>query len=63
MAGVGGSIDDPIPDLAVAVGPPLVKFGAPRTGEQLGKQNCLLRMDEGLGEAGRFAGKDLFLTS
>jgi enolase len=56
----GGSIDDPIPDIAVAVGAPLVKFGAPRTGERLGKQNCLLRMEEELGAAARFAGPDVF---
>lgn len=56
----GGSIDDPIPDIAVAVGAPLVKFGAPRTGERLGKQNCLLRMEEELGDSGRFAGRELF---
>ena len=59
----GGSIDDPIPDIAVAVGASLVKFGAPRTGERLGKQNCLLRTEEELGEAGRFAGQGLFRTS
>jgi hypothetical protein len=59
----GGSIDDPIPDIAVAVGAPLVKFGAPRTGERLGKQNCLLRIEEEFGEAGRFAGQDLFRAS
>jgi enolase len=58
----GGSIDDPIPDIAVAVGARLVKFGAPRTGERLGKQNCLLRMEEELGEAARFAGLELFGT-
>lgn len=56
----GGSIDDPIPDIAVAAGAPLVKFGAPRTGERLGKQNCLLRMEEELGESARFAGPDVF---
>ncbi len=54
----GGSIDDPIPDVAVAAGAPLVKFGAPRTGERLGKQNRLLRIEEELGESGRFAGPE-----
>ncbi len=52
----GGGIDDPIPDIAVAVGAPLVKFGAPRTGERLGKQNCLLRIEEELGASGHYAG-------
>lgn len=56
----GGSIDDPIPDIVVAVGAPLAKFGAPRTGERLGKQNCLLRMEEELGAAARFAGPEIF---
>ena len=56
----GGSIDDPIPDIAVAVGASLVKFGAPRTGERLGKQNCLLRIEEELGDSGRFAGPEIF---
>jgi enolase 1/2/3 len=56
----GGSIDDPIPDIAVAVGAPLVKFGAPRTGERLGKQNCLLRIEEELGDSARYAGPDIF---
>ena len=56
----GGSIDDPIPDVAVAVRAPLVKFGAPRTGERIGKQNSLLRIEEELGEAGQYAGPALF---
>lgn len=59
----GGSIDDPIPDIAVAVGAPLVKFGAPRTGERLGKQNCLLRIEEELGDSARFAGPEVFRVS
>jgi len=56
----GGGIDDPIADIAVAVGAPLVKFGAPRTGERLGKQNCLLRIEEELGLSARFAGPEVF---
>ncbi|HYB21055.1 MAG TPA: phosphopyruvate hydratase [Thermodesulfobacteriota bacterium] len=56
----GGSLDDPIPEISVAVGAPLVKFGAPRTGERLAKQNVLLRIEEELGESGRFAGVDIF---
>jgi enolase 1/2/3 len=59
----GGSIDDPIPDIAVAVGAPLVKFGAPRTGERLSKQNALLRMEEALGPSGRYAGADMFASA
>jgi enolase len=56
----GGMADDPIPDIAVAVGAPLVKFGAPRSGERIAKQNILLRIEEELGASGRFAGPDLF---
>lgn len=56
----GGGTDDPIPDIAVALDVPLVKFGAPRSGERIGKQNCLLRIEEYLGESARFAGPLLF---
>jgi len=56
----GGSIDDPITDIAVAVGAPLVKFGAPRSGERLAKHNCVLRFEEELGGAARFAGPHIF---
>jgi enolase len=52
----GGTVDDPITDIAVAVGAPLVKFGAPRSGERLAKHNCVLRFEEELGAAARFAG-------
>jgi len=51
---VGGSIDDPIPDIAVAISAPLVKFGAPRTGERTNYQNRLLRIEEELGESAQF---------
>ncbi len=57
----GGTIDDPITDIAVAVGAPLVKFGAPRSGERLGKQNCMLRYEEELGPAARFAAPEVFV--
>lgn len=56
----GGGIDDPIPDIAVALDATLVKFGAPRSGERIGKQNALLRIEEELGTSGRFAGPLLF---
>ena len=59
----GGTIDDPITDIAVAVGAPLVKFGAPRTGERLAKHNVVLRMEEELGAAARFAGPSVFPES
>jgi enolase len=56
----GGTIDDPITDIVVAVGAPLVKFGAPRSGERLGKQNCMLRFEEELGASARFAAPGVF---
>ncbi|MDH4268077.1 MAG: enolase [Deltaproteobacteria bacterium] len=56
----GGGIDDPIPEIGVAWSAPLVKLGAPRTGERTGKQNYLLRIEEELGEQGRFSGPDIF---
>jgi len=46
----GGSPDDPIPDVAVAVGAPLIKAGAPQTGERTSIQNRLLRIEEELGD-------------
>ena len=52
----GGTVDDPIPEVAVATGAPLIKLGAPRTGERVGLQNCLLRVEEELGRAAVFAG-------
>ena len=51
----GGSVDDPIPDIAVAVGAALIKCGAPRTGERIAGQNRLLRIEEELGASATFA--------
>ena len=51
----GGSVDDPIPDIAVAVSAPLMKCGAPRSGERTTCQNRLLHIEEELGEVGRIA--------
>jgi len=51
---VGGSIDDPIPEIAVAISAPLVKFGAPRTGERTNYQNRLLRIEEEFGESAQY---------
>ena len=51
----GGSVDDPIPDIAVAVGAALIKCGAPRTGERTAGQNRLLRVEEELGASATFA--------
>ncbi len=51
---VGGSVDDPIPELSVATGAPFAKFGAPRTGERTSYHNVLLRVEEQLGSSARF---------
>ena len=59
-SGRAGGGDDPVPDVVVAVGAPLVKFGAPRTGERIAKQNSLLRIEEELGVSGKYAGELLF---
>jgi enolase len=58
----GGTIDDPITDIALAAGARLVKFGAPRTGERLAKHNYMLRLEEELGPSGRFAGPEVFAS-
>jgi len=50
----GGSVDDPVTDLAVAAGAPLVKFGAPRAGEKINKYNRLLQIQDELGAAAHF---------
>jgi len=52
----GGTVDDPIPEVSVAAGATLVKLGAPRTGERVNLQNCLLRVEEELGPSAIFAG-------
>ena len=39
----GGTIDDPVKDMAVALSVPLVKCGAPRSGERISFLNTLLR--------------------
>jgi enolase len=56
----GGSIDDPITDIAVAIGAPFVKFGAPRSGERMAKHNSMLRFEEELGASARFPGPETF---
>lgn len=62
-SGRSGGGDDPVPEVAVALGASLVKFGAPRSGERIAKQNALLRIEEELGEQGYFAGPLLFNNS
>ena len=56
----GGAADDLIPEIAVAIAAPLVKLGAPETAERTAKQNCLLRIEEELGELPRFSCLETF---
>jgi enolase len=44
----GGVIDDVVMDLAVGLGTPFQKNGAPRSGERIAKLNFLLRAAEGI---------------
>ena len=44
----GGVIDDVVMDLAVGLGAPFQKNGAPRSGERIAKLNFLLRAAEGI---------------
>lgn len=52
----GETEDATIADLAVAVGAGQIKAGAPSRGERTAKYNQLLRIEEELGEAARYAG-------
>lgn len=44
----GGAVDDPIREIAVGIKAPLVKIGAPRSGERINSMNQLLRIEETL---------------
>jgi enolase len=52
----GETPDDFIADLAVATGAGQIKTGAPCRGERVAKYNRLLRIEEELGNAARYAG-------
>jgi enolase len=53
----GETEDTTIADFAVATGAGQIKTGAPCRGERVAKYNRLLRIEEELGERGRFAGR------
>jgi enolase len=55
----GETEDATIADLAVATNAGQIKAGAPSRGERTAKYNQLLRIEEELGEAARFAGRSL----
>jgi enolase len=56
----GETEDTTIADLAVAVGSGQIKTGAPARSERVAKYNQLLRIEEALGDAARYAGVDAF---
>ncbi len=55
----GETEDATIADIAVATGAGQIKSGAPSRGERTAKYNQLLRIEEELGEAARYAGRSL----
>jgi len=58
----GGTVDDPIPDIAVAIGAQLAKFGAPRAGEKVNKYNRLLQIHDELVDSASFPDINRLLT-
>ena len=56
----GETDDTTIADLAVAVNGGQIKTGAPARGERVAKYNQLLRIEELLGDAARYAGSDAY---
>jgi enolase len=54
----GETEDTFIADLAVATGVGQIKTGAPARSERVAKYNQLLRIEEELGDAARYAGRD-----
>jgi enolase len=59
----GETEDTTIADLAVATGCGQIKSGAPARGERTAKYNRLLRIEEKLGPAARFAGREALRAS
>jgi enolase len=56
----GETEDTTIADLAVGTNAGQIKTGAPARGERINKYNQLLRIEEQLGPAARYAGRDVF---
>jgi enolase len=56
----GETEDTTIADLAVGTNVGQIKTGAPARGERINKYNQLLRIEEQLGPAARYAGRDAF---
>ena len=56
----GETEDTTIADLAVATNAGQIKAGAPARSERVAKYNQLLRIEEQLGDAARYAGRSAF---
>jgi enolase len=56
----GETEDTTLADFAIAVGAEFIKTGAPCRGERIAKYNRLLRIEEALGPAARYRGRDAF---
>jgi enolase len=56
----GETEDATIADVAVATNAGQIKTGAPARGERTAKYNQLLRIEDALGDAARYAGRDAF---
>jgi enolase len=52
----GGAVDDPIREISVGIKAPLVKIGAPRSGERISSMNQLLRIEAELDDVAKYAG-------
>jgi enolase 1/2/3 len=59
----GETEDTTIADLAVAMGTGQLKTGAPSRSERVAKYNRLLRIEEELGSAARYAGRAAFASA
>jgi enolase len=57
----GETVDSFIADLTVALNTGHLKTGAPARGERVEKYNQLLRIEDYLGSAAHYAGKDAFV--
>jgi enolase len=57
----GETEDTTIADLAVGTNAGQIKTGAPARGERVNKYNQLLRIEEQLGPAARYAGREAFM--
>lgn len=57
----GETVDSFIADLTVAMATGHLKTGAPARGERVEKYNQLMRIEEDLGNAARYAGRDAFV--